>query len=237
MKYMKSLITALILVPLFSFAMITNVQDDNVKQARDVPSFSSISLSIAADVHLKQGAKQEVIVEGDKDVLDVLKTEVQGKTLKIYLDKWFMSSYKKVTIYITVPEIDGLKITGSGNITAETPVNTSDIDFTITGSGDIDISELKADQIKASITGSGTINLAGKQTAASMDVHISGSGDVNADKLEVKNFDASITGSGDCRITATEVLKARVSGSGDIYYKGKPRMDVNITGSGKLRSL
>ena len=140
MKYMKSLITAFLLVPLFAFAMATNALGDNVKQTRDVPSFSSISLSLAADVHLKQGPKQEVVVEGDKDILDVLKTEVHGKTLKIYLDKWFMRSYKKVTIYITMPEIDGLTITGSGNITAETPVNTSDIDFTITGSGDINIS-------------------------------------------------------------------------------------------------
>ncbi len=237
MKYTISLIALFILVPLFAFAMVANGQGDNVKQTREVSSFSSISLSVSADIHLKQGTKQEVIVEGDKDVLDVLKTEVQGKTLKIYLDKWSMQSYKKVTIYITMRDIDGLTITGSGNITAETPVNTSDIDFTITGSGDIHISELKAEQVKASITGSGTINLAGKQTVSSMDVHISGSGDVNADGLEVKNFDASITGSGDCRITATELLKARVSGSGDIYYKGKPRMDVNITGSGKLRSL
>ena len=44
-------------------------------------------------------------------------------------------------------------------------------------------------------------------------------------------------GSADIKVTATEMIKARVSGSGDIRYKGNPKkIDTKTSGSGDISS-
>jgi len=67
------------------------------------------------------------------------------------------------------------------------------------------------------------------------DVTISGSGDIKAYDLEADNVDATVSGSADIKVTARKMLKARVSGSGDISYKGNPqKVDTKTSGSGDI---
>ena len=66
---------------------------------------------------------------------------------------------------------------------------------------------------------------------------MSGSGDIRAYDLQADFVDAQVSGSADIRVTANEMLKARVSGSGDISYKGNPKkIDTKSSGSGDISS-
>ncbi len=239
----------LFLVCLVSFALCTNLIacNNNVANSsfkdktedRKVAPFTKIELCISADVILEQGENQKVTIEAEKEeTLKYLETEVSNSSLIIHFSKNFMRNTGKVTIKITVPTIEGLTITGSGDIKAGNKIKAENIDLEITGSGTIVLSELSAANIKSEITGSGNIKLAGKETVVNHNITISGSGNVIASDLETETMKIEITGSGDCKISAKQKVTAEISGSGSIFYNTEPaKTDINITGSGKFKKM
>jgi len=208
------------------------------KETRDVGSFSSISLSISADVYLTQGNETKVVIEAEQKILDLILTEVDGDNLKIKYPrgKWNIRSNKQINIFITTPGVEGLFLSGSGNIKAETQIKTESLDFSISGSGNIEIDDLVASDVEGHISGSGDINLSGSKTAESLEISISGSGDMFAETLKVNSVEIRISGSGTCKVFAVSELEASISGSGSVYYKGNPMVNARVSGSGKVRS-
>lgn len=201
------------------------------KEERDVSSFTGVSLGISGDLYLTQGSPQKVLIQADND-LDEIETQVKDGVLRIKTDKW-NSRIKGVKIWITMPEVESLNVSGSGDIIAESPVNTDEIDLKVSGSGTIDVAELKADEIGAAISGSGDLKLAG--SADEMELRISGSGSVYASGLEVDECGIKISGSGSCKIDVAGELDASISGSGRVTYYGNPQIDARVSGSGKVR--
>ncbi len=83
------------------------------------------------------------------------------------------------------------------------------------------------------MSGSGDMNLSGK--TIDFEATISGSGDIKAYDLIADNVEATVSGSADIKVTANKMLKARVSGSGDISYRGNPeKVDTKTSGSGDI---
>ena len=209
------------------------------KETRDVGSFSSINLSLPADLYLTQGNDTKVVIEAEQKILDLIRTEVVGNNLKIKYKNgiWNIRSNKHIKIYVSTPDVEGLFLSGSGNIKAETQIKTKSLDFSISGSGNIVIDDLVASDIEGHISGSGDIDLSGSETAETMEISISGSGDFFAENLKVNSVELRISGSGTCRVFAVSELEASISGSGSVYYKGNPRVNAKASGSGKIRSI
>ena len=209
------------------------------KETRDVGSFSSISLSISGDLYLTQGNDTKVVIEAEQKILDIIQTEVVGDNLKIKFPRgrWNIRSNKQIKIYVTTPNVEGLFLSGSGNIQAETQIKTEDLDFAISGSGNIAIDDLVASNLEGHISGSGDMDLSGSETVETMEISISGSGDLSAENLKVNSVEVRISGSGTCKVYAVSEIEASISGSGSVYYKGTPRINARASGSGKIRSL
>jgi hypothetical protein len=207
------------------------------KETREVSNFSSISLSVSADVILVQGSPQKVVLEGEADDLKNTLTEVDGSRLEIKRKSWNFDN-NKIKVYITVAEINGLTVSGSGSIISEGSVKTEDLKLTVTGSGDIKLYNLKATFIKSVVSGSGDISIDGKDCKPDEQIlTVTGSGDIHAENVVTKQIKVNVTGSGSCKINATEKIDANVTGSGDIYYRGGAIIDAHVTGSGKVRSM
>ncbi len=209
------------------------------EEERNVPSFSKISLRISGKVHLVQGNDQNVKIVAKESTLEDIITEVKDKTLEIRFPKsyWFNKMNPgKIDIYITVQEVDGLSVSGSGDIEAER-LKTGKLDLAISGSGDININDLSADRIGASISGSGGINIGDGGVADDLSVSISGSGNFKAGDFEAEDVSVRISGSGNCSITSNGSVKARIAGSGSVYYGGNPSIDSSVAGSGKVRKM
>ncbi|MEF8811627.1 MAG: head GIN domain-containing protein [Bacteroidales bacterium] len=230
---------------IFGFILITglllseanaHVFSNDKKENREVSAFSKISMSVSGDLYLTQGDEYKLEIEGDEDLLDDIETTVKNGRLKIKHNKPFRFSWnnKKVKIYVTTKEVEELSLSGSGNIIARTPISTEDVQFNVSGSGEIKIDELEAANINASISGSGDIRLAGRNSGGSLDISISGSGELHASDLRLRRAEISISGSGSCDVHVTENLEADVSGSGKVRYNGNPVIDADISGSGKV---
>jgi hypothetical protein len=224
---------AVLFLSVLAFQIASTYTYSQKQEERNVPAFTAISLGISGDVYLTQGSPQKVVVEAGEAVLENLVTEVKDDVLKIKFENWTISMNKPVTIWVTVPEVDGLYVSGSGKIIAEGNINTDHIDLDVSGSGKLAFNDIKAGSVESAISGSGDISLKG--SGEKMEVAISGSGNVSGENFSVAGCEVAISGSGGCRIDATGKLEAYISGSGDIYYYSSPQIDASVSGSGKIR--
>lgn len=207
-------------------------------EKRGIDQFNEISLRVAANLYLEQGAEPGIDITADERTLDKLIIENIDQKLIIrfsFEDQWLRNfDPGKIEIHVTTIDINELNVQGSGNIIAENEIKTNKLGLNIAGSGDIKLSNLNCESIKANITGSGDMILAGSEVVNSLDINIAGSGDVMAQQLKAKAGYIRIAGSGDCDLSVSDFLDAKVVGSGDIIYTGKPMIRSSITGSGKI---
>jgi len=205
---------------------------------RSVGEYDRVALAGWYDVELVDGNEGELTLTGESNLLEYIKTEVKDGKLIIKQKRGVNlkpSSWKEgILVIVPVESVDGVSLSGSGDIIGKTVLKSNNFKTSISGSGDITL-EIEAQSIAASMSGSGDINLSGKTT--DFDVSISGSGDIKAYDLEADFVEAQVSGSADIKVTANEMLKARVSGSGDISYKGNPKkIDTKSSGSGNISS-
>jgi len=208
------------------------------KEVRNLDKFDGIELSVAADIQLTQGTPQKLEIEGRTCDLENIVTKINGSSLHIKNDhSIFGTSREKVTIYITVQDINKLSIAGSGSIFAKSAISINDLRLNIAGSGSINIPDLKATNVNSSIAGSGSIEISGKEKLEKHSIDIAGSGDVKAKDILTSIAEINIMGSGSCYLNVADKIKAHISGSGDIFYAGKPSVESSVAGSGKIKPL
>jgi len=207
-----------------------------ISENRSVGTFTSVEASGDLEVYLSQGAAQPVRVEGQDNILDVLETFVRNNELVIrYKTGVTVRRHEPVRIYIINPELNAVKVTGSGEAIGQTNWSVNDFRASVSGSGKLEITLVDAEDISSEISGSGNMYLKGN--SLTHETEVSGSGNVRAFDLITKEAKARISGSGDCELTARDKLEARISGSGTIRYKGNPVIDSRITGSGRVVNM
>ena len=208
-----------------------------IEETRNLNDFSKVSFGIAGTLYINIGPEFKVVLEGDEDDLEDIITEVSGDRLIIKMESnWGMNLNEKVMVYITMPELKSLGVSGSGKAEIRDAVKTTDLSFSVSGSGKIYPGNIEAENLNCSISGSGDIILDHSGKVENAEIGISGSGNYSGESLEIDNADISISGSGSCTCNVKEELHARVSGSGDVYYTGDPKIDARVSGSGKIRS-
>lgn len=229
------------ITPLLGILLFANIQlhagSIHDSKNRTLPKFSSVKLAISANVYLTQSNTQSLKIEASDKLTELIETVVKNGQLTIKWSKNNVHHSEKIKIYISMKEVTGLAISGSGDIIADNKINTDKIDLAISGSGNISLQNLNANDIKSKISGSADIKIAGTQTASRLSIAISGSGDVKASGLLVKNVKIKISGSGNCKVNVSGQLDAAISGSGDVYYKGQPIINGKVAGSGKIKSI
>jgi hypothetical protein len=185
-----------------------------VKTTRDLSGFTGIDLTGSDDAFVTAGSKQEVRIESDDNIIEDIVTEVRGGVLYVGMKNGnYNNTHTK--IYITIPTLDLLRLTGSGDVTVSDGFTMNTMEIKLSGSGDIRF---------------------GRATAKNLNITLSGSGDITAGDLESENVAVRLSGSGDIRVNAKSSLDARVSGSGDIVYRGSPQqVSKSVSGSGDIR--
>ena len=210
------------------------------RQTVEVSDFDEISNRIGGTVYITQGSKTEVILEGREEDLEKVNVEVRGGELRIESKRrsswrFWDSGNVRVDVYVTVKELNAVTVSGSGDIIGRNTIKTDNFKARVSGSGDIEM-DLDAKDIASSISGSGNIELSGSASSGSLS--ISGSGKLLAEELKVDDFEVRISGSGRGSITVYGELDVRISGSGSVYYGGKPTgVNSSVSGSGKVRRI
>ncbi len=212
-----------------TFSRCVDADGPIISETIVMSSFSGIDFRMAGEVYLRQGSEQEVVIEAPRRLIEEMEFDVRRDIWSIETDRCVRHSHRDLRIFITVPFLDYVRLSGSGDIISENFFAIDDLELVLSGSGLIDLG-IEADDVKASISGSGDIILEG--TADDLDFNISGSGDIKAFNLSANTASVHISGSGDAEVTVSDALNVRISGSGDVYYRGNPSIDKTVTGSG-----
>jgi hypothetical protein len=217
----------------------TKVKGDGniVKETRTVSDYDEITTGGSFYVDLVAGKEGNILLEGDKNLLDLIITEVKNNKLKVGFQKGVNVDYRSGKIKITIPfdKISKINFAGSGEIETKNPIISSSLEIILSGSGKANI-ETNVDKLSAILSGSGNVNISGSTTDLS--IKLSGSGEIDCSNLKSSNVDTLLSGSGDITVNCNKNLMGRVSGSGNIFYSGNPEMvDKKVSGSGNIKKV
>lgn len=233
------LLACLILIIVSSCDPFFNCLDGNgVLEVEDrlVTEFLGVENRTSFDVEIVSATEFSVRVTADNNLLSAINTSVRSGNLIIDTDNdRCLSSDNLILVEVFMPTVDLIELTGSGNMDVY-DFKCTKLTVLNSGSGEIDLTDVVSNsEVEVTLTGSGDINMWGK--AQSGDYVLSGSGDIFAQDFRMDRCTAVNSGSGDIYCYASEYLDANLAGSGDIIYSGNPgEVDQEDSGSGSIRS-
>ena len=239
----NSKVTSMLVV--LMFLLVTGIQAQTVtpskkyitKELNNVSNFSSIRVLGSPDVEYRQsnGSKTTVSIYGSDNLVDLLEVSTVNGVLQVNIKKGvkILSGERRLKVIASSPSLNQVNIKGSADVYLKGTIKGNDLNLNIAGSGDIEAENLQYANIFALVKGSGDIDLKNVKATTVMS-EVNGSGDISAEKLAATNVVATVAGSGDIVCYASRQLDARVSGSGDIEYKGSPSV---VNKQGKKNSI
>ncbi len=111
-------------------------------QPRHVASFTGVELAGTNLVTVKVGGQRSVVVRADDNLLRQVTTQVSASTLVIG-DKGSFSAKSPMSVEVTVPSLDRLVLSGTGNVA---------------------VAGIQTQQLKVVLSGDGTVQAAGTAT-------------------------------------------------------------------------
>lgn len=221
------------------------VGQDVTRKTIELGEFQSIYVNSNYTVYLKQSNKQEVTVEVLSEIYSISEFKVENGILHINVKQkkedpnasvWAKIDNIKIAptmnVYISVRDINQLKVNGGGKIISENSIASNNLDLGVSGPGSIEI-DVKGRMLTTKISGAGSIKLKGYASNNAID--ISGSGSLNAFECEIQSAQAALSGSGNCNINVSDELDATVFGSGVLKHKGQTKNVVKkVYGKGEV---
>ena len=130
---------------------------------RTTSDYSNIKCAGSMDFILVKGTEGHITIEGDKNLLEYIVTEVKSDVLKVKVkDGVNLKSSHNNTIKITIPfeDVSNVSLSGSGDLWNNNTINTSSLNVALSGSGDITL-DIKTESVESALAGSGDITLKG----------------------------------------------------------------------------
>jgi len=211
--------------------------DNIITENREVSGFTGVDMSTIGTVTITQGEKEALVVRGSDNLVELVKTRVQGGVLVISMENVNIQSMKKeniLTFEITVKNLDSLAVSGLGTVEMD-ELETKSLDLEMSGGGVTSIDKLSAEDVTANLSGLGNISLAG--TASSLKADLSGAGELNAADLKVSTANVTISGVGTAIIWVMDELIGDISGAGSVRYYGDPKTNTQSSGVGSFEAL
>ena len=219
----------LFLIIAICMGTITAQGKDRLEQTVPVTQFDKVSLTAGFIVNYTQGVNHECTIFASPKDMEHVKAEVKNNQLylSVIIDKKKMKKMKystsilseDVIVYVTSPELVKASCVGSGEFIATTDIKSEDVKFDISGTGEIKLKKVTADN---------------------MTLNIAGAGDIKIDNVDAvcQKTVLSVAGAGEISASFTDCneLKCSIAGAGEIELKGKvANYSESIAGAGKIK--
>src|SRR5690349_6976911 len=147
-----------------------------VSRNYNVGNFQQIEVAGPYDVDVRTGSNPSVSAKGGEKLLERTVVEVQDGKLLIHPEKhgglfnFGWGTHGKASFTVTVPQLTGATIAGSGDIKVD-KVAGPNFEGTVAGSGGLQVAAMDVQQLKLAIAGSGGVKAgSGKAQAANYDI-------------------------------------------------------------------
>ncbi len=202
---------------------------------RDLDGFNCIEVKDKMDFYLTQGPEYEVRVEAGENLQKLIKTELDGETLKVFNTNrcnWVRGYKHVIKVYITAPYFKHITNGGVGTIQSTNTFTQQDISVRVENSGSVKL-DLNTENFYGSTHGNGDIYLTGTTKALFSDY--TGTNYLYAKDLVIQSYvylhSVSI---GHAYIKAPEngLMDIIIDRAGNIHYTGNPST-INLTRNNK----
>lgn len=184
-------------------------------ESRDIESFDSIDMEGAARLQITVGKPASLTLEGRERSIERVSASVRGDTLYIKTkpkDWMFSPGRQRLTINISVPRLDSLKVEG-GN--------------------DVRLTGFAGGESKIRTTGAANIKAEGR--LEELTVQMSGAGHADFSQLIADEAKVTVDGVGSVIVHPKDTLNATMNGIGAILYTGSPReVNTRMNGLGTI---
>ena len=206
-----------------------------VSQIVDVSEFRTVTVHDNVSIILENGT-QQVTVSAGSNLISRVNVSVDDQRLTINdnnVCNW-TRDYGKVTINIRHPNLEEVKLLGSGTLSSLDTLFVDNFSIISRDSPSDVYLTLKGNALSISTNNVSNFELSGYLENLKIGFFY-GDGILNAQNLIVNRFDIDHRGTNAMHIHAVESLTGIIQGAGDaiIYYKPKEK-DLNIIGPGKL---
>lgn len=233
MKSTRLLFVSLAIVALVSSCSLNcrKGEGPRIAKTRGIEKISKLVCDIPCIIYVSQGDTPSCIVEAAENLQELILVESKGGgKVKITSEKCY-SDLDTVVIRIVSPELGEIKVKGTAKVFSSGTFTADDMRLIIDGPGTIALDAM-LNELVSEVNGAGDINLKG--SAQKHKIIINGSGNISASGFNTYDCNVQIKGSGTCHLFVNNYLKAGIEGSGNIFYKGSPRIKTDIKGSGKV---
>ncbi|HEY2801629.1 MAG TPA: head GIN domain-containing protein [Chthoniobacterales bacterium] len=210
----KILLPALSLLVLFSAGCDWHRIRGNghvVTDQRRVSAFSRVDAGGFYELEWHPGPPSCSITT-DENLLSHITTRMDGTQLKIEMEEGPLAPTDGIKVVITSPSLNQAEFSGAVEFTAS---QLSGATFALETSG------------AANVTLSGKVN----RLLASL----TGASKLMAADLPAEDVEMSVTGAGKADVSASNSLRAAITGAGKVTYGGNPKsVEKKITGAGKI---
>lgn len=228
-----------LMIVLFTASIVSCAPTRNTKDKFEVDDFTTIEASMVGNIEITQSNTTSVTAEGSEEMLDLLDVSLNDGKLILEMEERYRKRFKKnsnkLTIHISTPTLSKVHFEGVGNIRINETFTTPELVIISTGVGNFTALGLKSDFVKVDSEGVGNTLLGGK--ADRLEIDSEGVGNVEADQLIARETIVSSEGVGNVSCFASEYLKVRSQGIGNVKYYGKPKeTDLSKDGIGKIKA-
>lgn len=246
----KSILFALVVGAFLCVPQVSNAQ-----RVTQVDAFEKIVVSPHIEIILVEGNEESVKIENAKVSEDKINIEVEGKTLRLYLDgaktvtkservanddwKGKRSIYNgtMVTATITYTKLNALSVRGGEMVKCESPLKQKSLKLTIYGESKVYFNSITTEEMTVSIYGESYLEIQGGNVGRQV-YRAYGESEVNT--MDMANTSTKITAYGESnfRVNVSDRLKVTCYGETKINYKGDADVDKGIViGEARIRKI
>jgi hypothetical protein len=204
-----------------------------VEETRAVSGVTGVELATLGNLTIEVGDTESLRIEAEDNLMEYFETEVRNGKLRIGTQEDVrLVTTKPVNYYLTVTALDTIEISSAGDIQAPDR-NVDRFSISIDSAGDLEIGVLNANTLEVDIGSSGNLDIKGGEVKT-QNITISSSGNYTAQELASDEAEVRLESAGSATIWVQNHLKANLSSSGDLRYRGDPTVDATTNSSGDV---
>lgn len=201
-----------------------------------ISPFQKIRVYNAPQIYITQGDSQSVVVESEENMFHALLFHIDPfkKLLYVDFDETCIDDIDHFKIFITVDTLKEIDLRAGGEVWVEDTMITDTMNVFVSGDADVHLSYLKTSYMNTVIDGSGNMHYTGIDTVDLHEIDVSGIGSIFSYNLNCKRADIAVSGGALIQTSVQDTLTVDITGTADVYYKGLPFIQENITGNGQV---
>ncbi|AKQ65781.1 hypothetical protein A176_002693 [Myxococcus hansupus] len=213
---------------------------DLVEEERRTSSFEEVYVSdgIAAIVEVDPAQPHRVIVEGDSNLVALMRTDVHSRgRLRVQFlseDVGQWESKNPLRVRVTVPMLRGIERSGGGNVDLRGTIAAPSFQLITSGGGRVRAEGLSVERMTLETSGGAETTLSGH--VAALDSEMSGGGKLYGSGLRVNDARLESSGGGSTELQVVDTLRVEASGGANITIFGTPVViQRDLSGGSTLR--